>query len=506
MDEKLNINEAHAEAIYLKLKEHLSRTPEGESLIHAFESDPEKHEDELADYLQAQLPEDEALAEQIANALGDDDGAQFANIVTGGHVDQIINVAKLGVLNMTVKKSYFAFRDSKQLALFLGTVLMVAVVIYGAYWYFSQPLEMDGEFNIAVAQFGEITENGPEESELASQISGRLFAFLDSEFAASDFGVDIQTTHKNIPIIGEDSEAEQIAEKTNAHLVIYGNVSAAGGSVEFLPQFYVADHPDTSELTGQGRLALPIAFDAMALGHEDDINAILRKRAAILLLFIEGLTYLTTNDYEAANSSLNSAIDEANAYDPFPGREILYLISGMTSRKMKNYQSAEKRFIEALTINPEYARARIGLGNVNYNRYVDGNFSDDAQFANALFEYQQALAAKDRPRGAHIDEKVNVAMGSINLIRAQKEGDDALYEDAIERYDLVIARHLKEPDDVVLEKLASIAYFGLGAAYERQLDYSKAREAYQRCLDIVIDPELEKRAQERLSSVEEQLV
>ncbi|UCC52032.1 MAG: hypothetical protein JSV68_23495, partial [Anaerolineaceae bacterium] len=81
MDKKLNVNEAHAEAIYLTLKKHLSQKPEGESLIRAFESNPEQHEDELADYLHAQLGEDEALAEQIANALDDDDGARFANVV-----------------------------------------------------------------------------------------------------------------------------------------------------------------------------------------------------------------------------------------------------------------------------------------------------------------------------------------------------------------------------------------------------------------------------------------
>ena len=364
---------------------------------------------------------------------------------------------------------------------------------------------MDGDFNIAVAQFGEITENGPEKSVIATQLSDRLFGFIDSEFSASDFGIDIQTTHKIIPIIGEDLEAEQIAEKTNAHLVIYGNVFASGDSTELLPQFYVADHPETDKLTGQSMLALPISFDDSALSHEDEINSILRRRASILLLFIEGLIYLTTNDYEAANSSLSLAINEAKTLEPFDGQEILYLIFGLTSQKQKNYEIAEQSYEEALAISPEYARARIGLGSVNYLRYVEGGFLDGAQLAHALYEYQQALEAEDSPKGAYIDEKVNVALGNINLVRAQQADDAVLFEQAIERYDLVIARYQQKPDDEILKKLAAIAYFGLGAAYERQQDYLQAQEAYQQCLNIVTDEELQKRAQERLNIVEEKL-
>ena len=505
MDKKLKVNEANAEAIFLALKKHLSQEPEGESLISAFESNPGQYEDELADYLQTHLPEDEALAEQIANALDDDGGTHFANVVTGGQVDQIINVAKLGVLNMTVKKSYFAFRDIKQLALFLSTILMVAVFIYGGYWYLSQPIEMDGDFNIAVAQFGEVTENGVEKSTTATQLSDRLFGFLDSEFADLDFGVDIQFTHKNIPIIIEESEAEQIAENTNAHLVVYGNVFSSGDSTEFSPQFYVAEHPDTSELTGQNQLALPIGFDKSALNHSDDINAILRKRASILLLFIEGLTYLTTNDYEAASTSLTMAINEAETLDPFQGQEILYLISGMASRKQKDFNEAERSFEQALVLNPEYARARIGLGNINYSRYIEGGLSDGVLLQRALFEYSQASKAKDQPRGAYIDEKVNVALGNINLLNAQQYNDPLLFDEAIERYERVVSRYEKESDNVKLGKLASIAYFGLGEAYEKQEDYVRAREAYQQCLNSVTDENLEERAQERLEIVEAQL-
>jgi tetratricopeptide (TPR) repeat protein len=508
MEQELSVNKAQAKDVYLILKEHLSRKPEGESLIHAFESDPEQYEQGLANYLQTQLSKDDVLAEQIANALDGSDGAHFTNVVTGGQVDQIINIAKLGVLNLTLEKKYFAFRDIRQLSLFLLTVILVGAFLYGVYWYLSQPTVMDGDFNIAVAQFGEVTGNDVKASTVATQLSNRLFDFLDSEFTATNFNLDVQITHKNIPIIvGGDEEAQRLAEKTNAHLVVYGNMIVADDSAEaeFSPRFYVAEHPDTTELTGQEQLALPIPFDISALNHKDKINSILRSRASILFLFTEGLTYLTADNYEAAASSLTSATNDANAHELFAGREVLYLILGMTYRLQGNYSLAEKNFEEALAINPEYARAYTGLGNIYYLRFQEEGFSDDAKFERALHEYEQALVAKDRPRGAYVDEKVNYALGNTYLVGAQLKEDVVLFEQAIKHYDRVVSQYEKTGDEK-LRALASTAFFGLGAAYERQKDYLQARDAYQHSLNnIVTDPELTKRVEERLEFVEEQL-
>jgi tetratricopeptide (TPR) repeat protein len=386
------------------------------------------------------------------------------------------------------------------------TVLMVSMAIYGAYWYLSQPIQMEGDFNIAVAQFGEVTENGVEKTAVATQLSDRLFGFLESELATWDLGIEIETTHKNISLITEVSEAEEIAKKTNANLVIYGEVLSSGDSAEFFPEFYVADHSDTTELAGQSRLGLPISFATSELSHEDDVNEILRRRATMLLYFVEGLTYLSHGDYDAAVSSLSSAVTRAEELQPFEGKEILYLMKGLALQKEINLEEAEQSYEEALKINPEYARAHIGLGNVHYLRYQESGFTDGAQLARALFEYQQALEATDRSRGAHIEEKVNVALGNIYLIRAQQQQDPALFQQAVDRYDRVIAHYKEDPEDVKLIDLAAIAYFGLGAAHERQLDYVQAKEFYQQCLDIVSDKGLKQQVEERLQYVEEQLM
>jgi tetratricopeptide (TPR) repeat protein len=501
MEQKLHVNKAQAEAVYLTLKDYLSRKPEGESLIHAFESNPQRYESQLAAYLQSQLPEDDALAEQIANALEGEDGARFANIVTGGQIDQIINIARLGVLNLTVKKSYFAFRDVKQQGLFLATVILVGIVIYGIYWYFSQPGVMDGDFNIAVAQFGEVTENGVESSAMATQLSNRLFDFLDSQFGATDFDFDIQVTHKNIPIIVGDTEAEQIAEKTNAHIVIYGDVITLGESAEFSPRFHLAESLKTNELTGPGSLSYPLAFKLSALSYEDEINAILRTRASILVLFTEGLAYLAADNYAAAKAALTSAINEADSYGPFDGEEVLYLLLGTTYRLQQEFLLAEENYAEALNINPNYARAHIGLGNIYFLQYQQGGWSDSAQYDRALQEYEAALAATDQPVGAYVDAKANYSLGNMYLTSAQQTGDAALYERAIDYYDRVIDQYEQQTDNKTLKGIASNAYYGLGVAYEKTADYLQARDAFQNCLDIVDDPALAGRAEDHLEVV-----
>ena len=54
----------------------------------------------------------------------------------------------------------YVFKDVKQLALFLGFLLVVAGSLAGAYWYSKQPKPMSGNYNIAIAQFGEIQADG----------------------------------------------------------------------------------------------------------------------------------------------------------------------------------------------------------------------------------------------------------------------------------------------------------------------------------------------------------
>jgi len=396
----------------------------------------------------------------------------------------------------------FQLLSPKTAITILVALAIAAIGVFYLYNIAQKPDRMTGDFNIAVAQFGEVTDEGIVSSAEVTHISKLLFDFLDSEYKATDFGLDIQVAQEKIGILTEDREAEQLAYDIDADIVIYGSVSVIGDGDEasLSPKFYVADQPDTGELTGQHQLALPIKFDISSLGFEDEVNTKLRSRAATLVCFTEALVYLSADDLDEALHSFQEAVDEAEGYGTFEGQEALYLFAAHTNRRQENFEKAEEYLDQALFLNPEYARAYLARGNIYYVQALPS--WDQAKLDKALSEYEKALEAQDHPAGAYVTEKANTSLGNIYVIQAQQTNDPELFARAIDHYDQVVAQYEKTKNERIRE-LAAIAYFGLGAAYERQNDYTQAADVYQRCIDLTSDSELKSRAERQLSIIKD---
>jgi tetratricopeptide (TPR) repeat protein len=383
----------------------------------------------------------------------------------------------------------------------VASVAIAAVTIYCLNAVAQKPARMTGDFNIAVAQFGEVTDQGIVSSARATQLSRMLFDCLDSEYKATDFGLDVQVSHKKIGILVEDREAEKLAYNIDADIVIYGSVFVAGNQASLSPRFYVADQPDTGELTGQHRLAWPIQFDVFTLRFPDKVYTELCSRAAILIHFTEGLAFLSADDFDEAFYYFEEAVGEAESYTPFDGQEVLYLFAAVTSHRQGNSERAMVYLNQALSLNDEYARALIARGNIYYSEALKASF-DESKLVQALDEYEKALEARDQPAGAYIREKVNTSLGNVYVILAQQTNDPELFARAIYHYDQVVAQYERTRNGR-LKDLAGIAYFGLGAAYERQNDYSWARDSYQRCIKLTTDSELKSRAAQQLDLIKD---
>ena len=365
------------------------------------------------------------------------------------------------------------------------------------------PQPMIGDFNIAVAQFGEVKDQGLDSSKLANEISNQLFNFIDSQFESTDFGLDIEVAHNNIDIIVEDREAEVLADEIGADLVIYGSIFVEGEEARLSPRFYIANREgariNTQELIGWHRLAVPIYFKVSSLQSQDDANIELSTRAAILIKFTEGLVYFSSGDFNAALQVFQQVIYQGEQVVSFEGQEVLYLLAAEASRLQKNFDQAHEYLDTALAINSEYARAYVSRGNVFYDQAVETSF-DSSLLEKSHDQYQQALVAKDQPAGAFIRAKSNVALGNIAVIRAQQTGDFRLYIEVEQRYNEVVNQY-ERTGDVNIKQLAAIAYFGLGAAYERQQEFDKAMEAYQNCIELTDNSDLKSRAEGQLAII-----
>ncbi len=396
----------------------------------------------------------------------------------------------------------YLFKDLKQLAFFLGVVILVVSGISGGIWYSRQPRVMDGDFNIAVAQFGEYQPDGTiKPSARAEKISNTLFNFMDGEFQASNFGLKVQTSHKNMPLILEDSQAKALAKKVHADIVIYGNIFSQDNQAEFSPRFYVAEKADANELTGQDELASPIDFDILQLNTEDQINNVLRTRAKILFYFTKSLIYFSQNNPDPALQAIQTAISSAeNLPKPFAGEEVLYLVAAKIHISRKEFEIANKLLEQALILNPNYARAHLARGNIYYTLANDANF-DSELLGKALAEYQLAYQAKDQPEGAYIPIKAHTALGNIYVVMAEKTDDPDLYSKAFENYDAVINEY-SQTKDPFLQSYAATAYFGLGGAYEYQGNIEQAIKAYQRAYDLAEDPVFKERIRKQIATAQ----
>lgn len=492
--------EGKSDALYRAIRKHLIRKARGREVIRAFEQDRQKNGEILVNYLRGEIPKNDKLKDDVSRLLGADSEAQINNFITGGKIDQLINIGRVD--HLTLLNRISPFRDVRQLLVFSALALAVAAGIYGAYWYSAQPRKLQGKFNIAIAQMGEITDAGIRPTALSTQISNSLLNYLDTEFKASDFGLKVDVSNKNMPLITDNTEADALSKKVNATMVIYGNVYVQGGEAKLTPRFFVSDNFDASELTGENELAKPIIFDMSTLDEQQRVEQNLKARAAILGSFTAGLIHISDDDLAAADTSIREAIRMAEtSAEPFAGEENLYLMAAHVETGQKNYADASQLLDRAFELNPNYARAHIARGNVYYSQATDVKPADADLLVKALGEYQAAYEAPDQPAGANIPVKAHMSIGNIYLLQAQSMSSRPdLYTKAIENYRFITDRYEKSREPS-LRELAATNYFSIGIAYDRLRKKQDATQAFEQALALTASPDFKKTVQNQLAAM-----
>lgn len=487
---------------------YTGRDKRSEEVFTAFQADPEAHRAELAALLDHYLPEDQALlARQIEQAMGPE-GSQFVNLVTGGNVGQIVNIAQTGavVLKIDSRRYFYVFRNVPQVIAFLVILVLVGAAVAAGYWWSQQPRMMTGDFNIAVAEFEEksLSES---DTGVAAVISQDIASFLTEEYQAISFEA-VQVAHDKIGIIHEAEQARKLAEKINADLVIYGDVTVIDDQAQVNPQFYVQEpyRQDAGEIGGQHKLTLPINFPvADLLTPASDVHTDLRRRTAILTEFTKGLTYRATGNLLLAAEAMDEAIDTADGYGDFGGKEVIYMLASDVARLQEAYDQAQQYVDEALHLNQEYGRAYIAQANLYY---------DQGDFFQARKAYEQALALEDQPFGAYVAEKAHIGLGNIYTFQFQEmRGNDQATDDervsvanaALEHYQAVIDtyRQSSNPEER-LREMAAWSYYGGAIVYQVTGRFAEAEEALLQARQITKDDELIERVERRLAEVRSQ--
>ena len=386
-------------------------------------------------------------------------------------------------------------------------VVLTLVITFGLaagfLWFELVPAEMPiSPLNIAVAEIGLEDAGG----NVASADDGqRLGEWIYSE---------LQTGYLNLPtgrpVVWHDSmgllekrskiglvegdtqsektaAAEALAQRISANMVIYGLLSDSGNLATFAPQFYVAATQDQAdELVGPHQLGQPIdislPLDPSDLRTSEYLRSELGPRIEALVWLTRAIVLDLNGQHADALDVLGRAESELEDWNDDHGKEILHYFIGREALYLSRddpswLEDAERAYVQALEINPDYARAHIGLGGVYHGlaqrQALDARLETDALDL-ALYHYQQAIEKADRSPGSFIELKGRLGLGftwrllgEAFLFASNFEAAAAALEESIRMLESALPE-IREPD----HRLSSEAHLALGAAYQRRAQLS----------------------------------
>lgn len=360
---------------------------------------------------------------------------------------------------------------------------------------------MSGEWNVAVAGFTPIGEEtiGKDEANIIGYVFfNRVEAELSELGKYVDLTIEVRGPNDISEIKGEEPgqlalQAEKLATKINADIVIYGIVSKNGNALRLTPYFFidVDNFYEAEEIVGQHSLGerITIVKGNDNLPSQIKLNRELSKRAQALALITRGLSMYSIHAYEDAIELFY----EANSKDYWnysSGREVVYQFIGNASAKVEDLASAETAYTEALKIEPEYGRSYAGLANVKYLQALQGVtpddfFPDKILLDKAINLYWDALEAKIKPETADVPERVAFGLGQVYFVKWFL-GEDTLTE-AINNFTHVL-NEFNNGENHRLQETAAEAYGRLGLI-ERQLgNIDKAIELFSNAIELSSDP------------------
>ena len=292
------------------------------------------------------------------------------------------------------------------------------------------PARMGGLFNVAVADFGQQAADGSvRPSEDGQKLAQLLFESLDQEFkslpttVAQDFKPQVR--FGGLGLVADDTQAEALAKRVGADVVIYANLTPAQNAAALAPRFYVAPlRNEADEIVGRYELGAPIPL-RLPLDNREALalNQALNYRQKLLSRFTLGLMYDLLGRPEQALTVFTSTLDELKTRPETEGREVLLYFIGRANLFLQRPSDAEAAFEEALNMAPDYARAYVGLGGVYFQRAQAQpparRLAEPEAWQTALQHYQTA-ADRGRTAGdAQVTAKAELGLAYVYRLRGE---------------------------------------------------------------------------------------
>ena len=361
---------------------------------------------------------------------------------------------------------------------------------------FGETPRMTANIKIAVAEFV-VTE---------AHLAPAAKAISQANYAAIRKNIDqIKQEFSNVsmdvwppdqtPAITNAADAEAVAGKINADIVIYGVVSPGSQpeTVVFEPRMYVAKDSvfGLPEFIGEEVWGSPVEWltgeGTEAQFKRDQLTQnLFLPRAKGLVYAIYGVWKYQTGDYDASVGLFHKAVESASQ-DDGEALSVWQLWLGNAEGKLHHFDAASQAYKDALTARPGYARAYIGQGEAaiaqaNLNGVV--NIQDFLNYANARLGLALASA---HPVSADIEAKADFNFGRIAQTKYKHFLVDrsANFSEAWNRYQDVVTAFKTNPR---IQEQAGLAYMHLGELAIETGDYQTAKTQFEQAIANLHDP------------------
>ncbi len=260
------------------------------------------------------------------------------------------------------------------LALIFIGILAILFFTTGLNNRFKTPARMNGLFNIAVAEFGQIGSDGkigPWNG--SSAVTGLVTSSLekgpggDTNILIWQDGPALKSENVTIGRVegnAPDTAASALADRLNAQIVIFGNLDTRQTPAHLTLEFWIAPQANYQfdDIQGSYQTDAPILIanpQTPGLEAADEID----RQANMLAWTALGLARMRFGQSTAALEALRSAeklAPKLNSLQFFIGRASLFLSNSDTANQEKLTRDAETAFNDAIKLNPGYNSAYDG--------------------------------------------------------------------------------------------------------------------------------------------------
>ncbi|MEM7532043.1 MAG: hypothetical protein AAF639_07705 [Chloroflexota bacterium] len=317
--------------------------------------------------------------------------------------DVVIAQVDEGAENVAVGKNIFQINVAGRnitpyiVVIMLATLVVVSYLVYPTVEPIWNPWPMEGDFNIAVADFGVLDMTGEGQSRMrrsdfGSQLSASIYGQMTDAYNLlkdeGGFELNVLLWHdslgrgdgKNVQLgliegatpEARTASAQALAARIQADMIVYGYLTEENDPESLVLEFYYdaparEGHPDI--LWGGHEFGQPISA-----GISYKVNPSTAKRTVVQSLIprIRGLTWITQALAELLAGQPERAlrilrdVDAAlvDEWQDEDGKEIYYLMLGSAAFSVGDFDLAQTSLETAIALAPDYVPALDMLGSV----------------------------------------------------------------------------------------------------------------------------------------------